>query len=147
MMDNVCAAEKTVLIKNVPDDVVLLAKAKEAMNNAYAPYSKFHVGCALLAASGKIYCGCNVENASYGATLCAERVAITKAVSEGERQFISIAVVSSGGDFTYPCGVCRQVLSEFGLALRVILEKGDVVRVYTLADLLPHAFTSEQLTY
>jgi cytidine deaminase len=128
------------------DNAVLLSLAKAAMTNAYAPYSHFQVGAALLGESGRVYTGCNVENASYGATMCAERTAVFKAVSEGERRFVAVAIVSSGGDFTYPCGVCRQVLAEFGLDMAVILENsnGDV-RVHTLRELLPHAFTGASL--
>lgn len=128
------------------DNVVLLSFAKAAMANAYAPYSHFQVGAALLGESGRVYTGCNVENASYGATMCAERTAVFKAASEGERRFVAVAIVSSGGDFTYPCGMCRQVLAEFGLDMMVILEnnKGEV-RVHTLRELLPHAFTGASL--
>src|SRR4051812_19314839 len=91
----------------------LLAAAKAAQRNAHAPYSKFRVGAALLTKSGKIYTGCNVENASYGLTICAERVAITKAVSDGHRHFQAIAVVCPSRQPT-PCGACRQFLAEFG---------------------------------
>jgi len=128
------------------DNVVLLSCAKAAMANAYAPYSHFQVGAALLGESGRVYTGCNVENASYGATMCAERTAVFKAVSEGERRFLAVAIVSSGGDFTYPCGMCRQVLAEFGLDMAVILEnsKGEV-RVQSLRELLPNAFTGASL--
>src|SRR5258705_4154062 len=91
----------------------LLAAAKAAQRNAHAPYSKFHVGAALLTKSGKVYTGCNVENASYGLTICAERVAMTKAVSEGHRQFQAIAVVAPSAGLS-PCGACRQVLAEVG---------------------------------
>ena len=91
----------------------LLATAKKAQRRAHAPYSKFHVGAALLTKSGKVYTGCNVENASYGLTICAERVALTKAVSEGHRQFKAIAVVAPSASLS-PCGACRQVLAEFG---------------------------------
>ena len=124
----------------------LLNIAKEAMKNSYAPYSNFNVGAALLSKSGKVYTGCNVENAAYGVTNCAERTALFKAVSEGEREFVSIAIV--GGlngrlqDFCYPCGVCRQALSEFTDSFfKIILEnaKGDV-EVTTLYELLPNAF-------
>ncbi len=91
----------------------LIAAAKIAYNNAYAPYSGFQVGAATLWADGKIYTGCNVENASYGLTICAERTAILKAVSNGERELIAIAVVSSSKDIVRPCGSCLQVISEF----------------------------------
>ena len=91
----------------------LIDKAHEAMKNAYSPYSGFKVGAAILTKDGKIFTGCNVENASYGATICAERCAATKAVSEGSNEFTAIAIVSSSDKFTYPCGICRQFLSEF----------------------------------
>lgn len=92
----------------------LMNKALEAMRNAYTPYSHFNVGAALLAASGRIYLGCNVENASYGATICAERTALVKAISEGEREFVAIAIVCGARTRLFPCGICRQFLSEFG---------------------------------
>lgn len=120
---------------------VLIAKAKEAMKNAYTKYSGFNVGAALLTKSGKIFTGCNIENSSYGATICAERVAFAKAISEGERDFEAIAIVSSSGDFTYPCGICRQFMSEWGTKLKLIFENGKETRVYTLNQLLPEAFT------
>lgn len=120
---------------------ILIEKAKEAMKNAYTKYSGFNVGAALLTKSGKIYTGCNIENSSYGATICAERVAFTKAISEGEREFEAIAIVSSSGDFTYPCGICRQFMSEWGTKLKLILENGKETKIYTLDQLLPEAFT------
>lgn len=120
----------------------LLAAAKRAQRHAHAPYSKFRVGAALLTRSGKIYTGCNVENASYGLTVCAERVALTKAVSEGHRQFKAIAVVAPSAALS-PCGACRQVLAEFGDLLVVCADSRDArkVRRYRLTELLPHAFT------
>lgn len=121
---------------------ILVNKAKEAMQNAYVKYSNFKVGAALLSKSGKVYTGCNIENASYGATICAERVAYTKAISEGEKEFEAIAIVSSSGDFTYPCGICRQFMAEFGLDIQVILEDGKELKVHALKELLPGAFTS-----
>lgn len=133
---------------NTMDYQTLLAKAEEARANAYCPYSHFAVGAALLAQNGRIYTGCNVENASYGATLCAERVAIAKAVSEGTHAFFALAVVGAeagaAGDYCPPCGICRQVLAEFcPPAMPVVLRRGDEVVVLTLSDLLPHAFTLE----
>jgi cytidine deaminase len=124
------------------DNETLLAKAKEAMENAYVKYSNFKVGAALLTKSGKVYTGCNIENSSYGATICAERVAFTKAISEGEKEFEAIAIVGSGGDYTYPCGICRQFMSEFGLDLKLIFENGENIKIFTLNQLLPEAFTS-----
>lgn len=124
------------------NNVALIEQAKKAMAQAYAPYSKFHVGAALLTKSGKLYLGCNIENASYGGCICAERVAFVKAISEGELSFDAIAVVGSNGDFTYPCGICRQFMSEFGLGLRIIVEQENNIQEYNLNDLLPKAFTS-----
>lgn len=109
------------------------------MKNAYAPYSKFHVGSAILSSSGKIYTGCNIENASYGLTVCAERVALFKALSEGERHFKAIAIVA-GKNPAYPCGACRQVLYEFAPdTVIIVLEEGKV-KSYTLNELLPRGF-------
>ncbi len=115
----------------------LILQAKEAMKQSYAPYSKFNVGAALLTKSGTVYGGCNIENVSYGACICGERVAFVKAVSSGERSFEAIAIVGSHGDFTYPCGICRQYMAEFGLDLRIIVDNGIEVREHTLRDLLP----------
>lgn len=131
----------------------LIEKAIEARKLAYAPYSGYAVGAALLADNGKIYTGCNVENASFGATNCAERTAFFKAVSEGERSFRAIAI--AGGkqkqeitDPAYPCGICRQVMQEFGgkdFRILVASSKKDY-REYTLSQLLPYGFGGEQLT-
>lgn len=118
----------------------LLAYAKEGMKQAYAPYSGFRVGAALLTKEGKVYVGCNVENASYGATICAERTAILKAVSEGEREFDTIAIVCSEGRKAYPCGICLQVMSEFFPEGRVLLEDETGVQSYSVHELLPSAF-------
>lgn len=120
---------------------MLVEKAYEAMENAYAPYSNFKVGAALLTKSGKIYTGCNVEIASFGATNCAERTAIFKAISEGEREYSAIAVVSSSHDFTYPCGICRQVIVEFAKDIDIIVAKGYDYEVYKIETLLPKSFT------
>jgi cytidine deaminase len=112
---------------------------------AYAPYSKYHVGAALLTSSGKIYDGVNVENAAYPTSMCAERTAVFKAVSEGEKKFTAIAVASSNGGT--PCGACRQVLSEFGLDTIVLVVdgEGNIERETTVAELLPGAFGPEDL--
>ncbi|MBN2898636.1 MAG: cytidine deaminase [Clostridia bacterium] len=123
----------------------LVEMAYEVMENAYVPYSKFNVGAALLTKSGKVYTGCNVECASYGATNCAERTAIFKAVSEGEREFTAIAIVSRTRDITFPCGICRQVLSEFADEMDVILAKGMEYKVYKLTELMPYAFEKSEL--
>lgn len=126
---------------------ILLDKAGEAMKNAYAPYSGFKVGAAVITAEGRIFTGCNVENASYGATNCAERTAMFKAVSEGFCSFAGIAVVCSSGHFAYPCGICRQVMTEFMKEdACIILEdcrKG--ILEMSLADILPGAFTGKDL--
>jgi cytidine deaminase len=113
---------------------------------AYAPYSNYFVGAALLTASGKIYDGANVENAAYPDTICAERVAVFKAVSEGERNFVAIAVVTSNAGT--PCGSCRQVLAEFGVQTHVIIAdaSGRVRQECSVADLLPGAFLPGSLT-
>ena len=118
----------------------LIEAAKEARKWAYAPYSQYPVGAALFTASGRIYEGVNVENAAFPMTICAERVAIFKAVSEGEREFRAIAVVTKNGGS--PCGACRQVLAEFGLETVVIIadEEGRLVRETTVAELLPGSF-------
>ena len=122
----------------------LIAKAMEAREKAHAPYSHFAVGAALLARSGRVYTGCNVENASYGLSICAERTAVFKAVSEGERDFEAIAVVTEKG--VTPCGACRQVLLEFGEDIQVIAaDETGGYRIFDLQELLPEAFNSEDL--
>ncbi len=128
------------------EHTALLALAEQAREKAYAPYSHFKVGAALLSASGKVYTGCNIENMSYSATVCAERTALYKAVSEGERVFVAIAI-SGGpegkkGGFCAPCGICRQVMGEFGKPdFLVILGSSNNCKVYTLDELLPHSFS------
>lgn len=126
---------------------LLLEKAYEGRNNAYAPYSKFKVGAAVLMENGKIYTGCNIENASYGATNCAERTAIFKAISEGNRKICAIAIVGADDEYTYPCGICRQVIAEFADEnTEIILGKKSLeYTVKTLAEILPGAFTKEAL--
>lgn len=123
-------------------DRELIEISKKAQEFAYAPHSKFKVGAALLCRDGSVYTGCNIENATYGATNCAERTAVFKAVSEGKRDFTAIAITSSGKDLTFPCGICRQVLSEFSPVIKVILEdeKGEL-HTFMLPELLPHSFT------
>ena len=132
-------------------DKELLLKAIEAREMAYAPYSDHKVGAALVGKSGKVYTGCNVENAAYTPTNCAERTAIFKAVSEGEREFTAIAIVGGLGDklsdVCAPCGVCRQVLAEFcEKDLRIIMGTPDKIVVSTLADLLPLSFGKRDLS-
>lgn len=118
----------------------LIKRAHEACKNSYAPYSDFHVGAALLAVDGVVYTGCNIENASYGATNCAERTAIFKAVSEGVHEFSMIAVVAEDGSTAYPCGICLQVMNEFMPEAEILLEEGDKIIVYKVSDLLPCGF-------
>lgn len=124
----------------------LRSKAAEMMQAAYAPYSKFKVGAALLATDGTIIGGCNVENASYPAGTCAERVALGAAVASGHRRFSAVVVCTEATEPTPPCGICRQMLAEFGLELEVVscTASGAEAR-WTLAELLPHPFTPSQL--
>ena len=111
---------------------------------AYAPYSKYKVGAALLTSDGKIFTGCNVENAAYGEAICAERTAVVKAVSEGHQNFVGIAVATENG--ASPCGSCRQVMNEFGQNLNVILVDGkNQTTEFTLKDLLPNSFSPKDL--
>ena len=127
---------------NIPE---LIHKAIAAREFAYAPYSNFCVGAALLTKSGKIYTGCNVENAGYSATNCAERTAIFKAVSEGHRDFAAIAIIADTPGPCSPCGMCRQAISEFKIPKIIMANlKGDV-QVATLAEILPFAFTDNDL--
>ena len=123
----------------------LIKSALAARENSHSPYSEFRVGAALLCADGKVYTGCNIENASYSATVCAERTAIFKAVSEGCRDFSVIAIVGGNSDkmtMAYPCGVCRQVISEFCKKdFRIIVaESEEKYEEYTLGELLPKSF-------
>ncbi|MCT4508066.1 MAG: cytidine deaminase [Tepidibacter sp.] len=128
------------------DNKELLKIAEKAKENAYVPYSKFHVGAALLTKSGKVFTGCNVECASYGGTNCAERTAIFKAVSEGEREFEKIAITSDNTGETYPCGICRQVILEFGRHIKVVLgESEGEYRELSIDELIPHGFTGADL--
>ena len=122
------------------DVQALIAAAMKAKENAYAPYSGYHVGAAAMGGSGRVYPGCNVENTSYGLTVCAERVAIVKAISEGEREIAALAVATESG--ATPCGACRQVLYEFGPTARILLSGVDgTLKEMALDDLLPDAFT------
>jgi cytidine deaminase, homotetrameric len=123
--------------------VNIAMKAKEM---AYVPYSNFRVGAALLTKSGKIYTGCNIENASFGATNCAERTAIFKAVSEGEKEFEAIAINADTEQYTFPCGICRQVMMEFSKDIRLFISnKHGKYAEYTLKELLPGGFTKEDM--
>lgn len=124
----------------------LVSYAFAARANAYAPYSKFKVGAAVLTESGEIFTGCNVENSSFGLTICAERTAITKAVSAGERKLVAVSVATHGG--VTPCGACRQFIAEFADPEAVIMvldvDRDDGERVYSLGQLLPESFRFEQ---
>jgi len=124
----------------------LVQKAVKAATYAYAPYSNFPVGAAVLTTCGKVFSGCNVENASYGLSLCAERVALTKAISDGYKEFETLAVsVPKGGS---PCGACRQFILEFGTAIKIVLadENGLILNEYESKDLLPDAFGPHSLS-
>ncbi len=125
----------------------LIKRAFDAKSKAYVPYSNFHVGAALLLRNGKIYTGCNIECATYGATNCAERTAIFKAVSEGEKDIEAIAVIGdSTSNYTAPCGICRQVIMEFGKDIKVILAKSiKEYKIFNIEELLPFAFTKSDL--
>ncbi|MBR6238791.1 MAG: cytidine deaminase [Lachnospiraceae bacterium] len=132
------------------DHKELISKAIEARKTAYAPYSEFTVGAALLCSDGTVYTGCNIENASYGATICAERTAFFKAVSEGAGDFEAIAIVGAPQgkepDFCPPCGMCRQVMTEFcnPESFRIILSNGKEDRIYTLKEMMPYSFDNLQ---
>lgn len=134
----------------------LIGKALAARKNAYTPYSHFQVGAALLTESGQIYTGCNIENAAYGPTVCAERCAIFKAVSEGERSLKAIAIAGGSeketdmlSGYAFPCGVCRQVMSEFAkdAAFKVIVARSITdFQIFSLEELLPNSFGPENLS-
>ena len=131
-------------------DLELMRLAEEARKFAYCPYSHFAGGAALLTCDGKVYTGCNIESASYTPTNCAERTAVFKAVSEGEREFATIAIIGGPagekGRFCAPCGVCRQVLREFcSLDFRILLGTPEEVQVFTLDELLPVSFGPRDL--
>ncbi|HIQ63625.1 MAG TPA: cytidine deaminase [Candidatus Avichristensenella intestinipullorum] len=137
--------ENTGLSRELTDaDFALLERAKEAMRRAYVPYSQYPVGACLRAEDGREFQGCNVENASFGMTICAERNAVTTAVTEGARRFEAIAIAAAGS-MPYPCGACRQFLREFAKDMRVLLTDGRQVRATTLQALLPDSFGPESL--
>jgi len=129
-----------------PDPAELVRAARAVRDNAYAPASRFRVGAAVRAADGRIFVGCNVENASYGLTLCAERAAVCAAVAAGARELVAVAVVTGLDEPAGPCGACRQVLAEFGAGMTVVLAgHGERLRQTTLAELLPDPFTFDSL--
>lgn len=126
-----------------PRELVVLAR--QAQHQAYAPYSKFRVGAALLTAGGNVYTGANVENVSLGLTVCAERIAVFKAIIAGERQFQAIAITSSGAGYIYPCGACLQVLAEFTTTIKIFIANDeDEIREYYLSEMLPQAFSFDK---
>ena len=128
------------------DANALLEKALEAKAYAYAPYSQFKVGAAVLTQSGKIFTGCNIECASYGGTNCAERTALFKAISEGEREIKAIAVVSDNDEDTFPCGICRQVILEFGRNIQIVVGKPyQEIKIFSIEELLPNSFSGADL--
>lgn len=125
----------------------MIRMAEEARERSYSPYSHFRVGACLKAANGAYYLGCNIENAAYSPTNCAERTAMFKAVYEGERAFDAIAIIWDGENYAVPCGVCRQVLAEFCKADMPVIcaNKDGDYRVHTLGELLPEAFTGKDI--
>ena len=128
------------------EDRELLAVALDAQVRAHCPFSRYPVGAAVRTATGKVYSGCNIESASFSLTCCAERVALFKAVSDGHKRIMSCSIVTVDGTPAPPCGACRQLLSEFGSNMRIVLGNPDGdVRILKLDDLFPEGFTSEQL--
>lgn len=120
----------------------LIEAALSARGRSYSPYSRFRVGAALLTEEGNIFTGCNIENSSYGLTCCAERVALYKAVSEGEKSFSAIAVASDSEDYCTPCGICRQALAEFGSQVKVYMcNRNGKYKILTVEQLLPESFS------
>ncbi len=121
---------------------LLMDKAREASKMSYSPFSKFAVGAAVLAKSGKIYAGCNIENSSFGMTICAERCAIFKAVSEGEKEILAVAIYSPNEDDCYPCGACRQVMYEFQgeEEISIITDNKSNLNIRKMSDFLPYGF-------
>jgi len=127
-------------MKLTPEDNELLNAAKKAAENSYSPYSNYKVGCAVKTGDGRIFTGCNVENGSYSLTLCAERVAIFKAVSEGYKDFSNIAIYVDSDESFPPCGACRQVIFEFAPDINVIYACRKTMRIINIKELLPEAF-------
>jgi len=128
------------------EDKELVKLAIEARNKSYSPYSKFKVGAALLTSEGNIYTGCNIESSSFSPTICAERTALAKAVSSGDKNFVKIAIIGSADEYTYPCGVCRQFLREFANDMEIIIAKNEnEFKKTSLTKLLPNSFGPEDL--
>jgi len=123
----------------------LVAAAKQARQFSQAKYSHFRVGAAIVTEDNEIYKGCNVESSSYGLTICAERVALTKALSEGKTKFKALAIAAKDGEFCPPCGACRQLLYDYAPNIDIILTNGKEQKIYPLKDLLPVAFEDSQL--
>lgn len=119
---------------------ILINKAKDVSQNAYAPYSNFFVGACVLAGSGKTYVGCNVENASYGLAICAERNALANAIANGEKSISAIAIYSPNMEKCLPCGACRQVIFEFGKEIEIITQIKNEYKVHKISELLPEGF-------
>ena len=127
-------------------DRKLIDMAANVMENSYSPYSRFKVGAAVECGDGSVFTGCNIENAAFGATMCAEAAAMASAVSAGKQSFKRVAIISEGGAYCYPCGACRQLLSEFSPDMEVLCARADGRYVsYSLATLLPMAFGKEQM--
>ena len=130
------------------DYKILINKAVSAMQNSYSPYSHFKVGACVLSSDGEYYFGTNVENASFGGTICAERNAINQAVSHGKKNIVAIAIVSQSGDYTYPCGLCRQSMVEFNPDMQVVVAKSeDDYKVYSASELLPYFFNGGDIKW
>ena len=126
----------------------LIKEAKYAMQFSYSPYSNFKVGACVLTKSNKTYIGANIENASYGATICAERVAIDNAIMNNDKEIICISIMSSGNDFTFPCGICRQVMAEFSNNIEIVVAKNEEdYKIYNIQELLTHSFLSKDIKW
>ena len=128
------------------DYKVLIQKAQSAMQKSYSPYSHFKVGACVLTSDGEYYLGANVENASYGGTICAERNAINQAVSNGKKDIVAISIVSQSGDYTYPCGLCRQSMVEFNPQMQIVVAKNENdYKVHLASELLPYFFNGKDI--
>ncbi|HEX4267640.1 MAG TPA: cytidine deaminase [Steroidobacteraceae bacterium] len=129
-----------------PDPNALIARARECLDRAYAPYSRFHVAAAVVDEQGRVFTGVNVENISYGLSMCAERVAIFSAVAAGARRITAVAITGSDAELLSPCGACRQVLAEFAAPeVPVYCDARGLLRCWTVSELLPHGFTASRL--